>query len=109
MAQATLRLRLELECEWVIRLAHGRGVASATAYRGPEGDSPIFVMLLDEAEELERFLPELLKASPEVPVSVIREEVEHVSPDDFLRAACCTQDRSGPRPGTSAGSSPAVL
>ncbi len=84
VAQATLRLRSELECERVIRLAHGRGVATATAYRGPEGDSPIFVMLLDEAEELERFLPELRQASPEVPVSVIREEVEHVSPDDFL-------------------------
>ncbi len=31
VAQATLRLRSELECERVVRLAHGRGVASATA------------------------------------------------------------------------------
>ena len=41
VAQATLRLRSELRCERAIRLAHGRGVASATAYRGPaEDDSP---------------------------------------------------------------------
>ncbi|HEX6710170.1 MAG TPA: CrcB family protein [Rubrobacter sp.] len=84
VAQATLRLRSELQCERVIRLAHSRGVASATAYRGPE-DSPIFVMLLDEAEVLDRFLPELREVSPEAPISVIRESVEHVSPADFLR------------------------
>jgi fluoride exporter len=58
LAQATLRLRSELQCERVIQPAHGRGVSSATAYRGPEdGGSP---------------------------VSVIRESVEHVSPADFL-------------------------
>jgi fluoride exporter len=85
LAQATLRLRSELRCERVIRLAHGRGVASATAYRGPEdGGSPIFVMLLDEADVLERFLPELRETVPGAPVSVIRESVEHVSPADFL-------------------------
>lgn len=84
VAQATLRLRSELQCERVIRLAHSRGVASATAYRGPE-DSPIFVMLLDEAEVLDRFLPELREASTETPISVVREAVEHVSPADFLR------------------------
>ena len=85
VAQATLRLRSELECERVIRLAHSRGVASATAYRGPEDrGSPIFVMLLDEPEKLERFLPELRETVPEAPVSVIRESDEHVSPPDFL-------------------------
>ena len=85
LAQATLRLRSELQCERVIRLAHGCGVALATAYRGPEdGGSPIFVMLLDEADVLERFLPELRETVPGAPVSVIRESVEHVSPADFL-------------------------
>jgi fluoride exporter len=84
VAQATLRLRSELQCERVIRLAHSRGVASATAYRGPE-EAPIFVMLLDEAEVLDRFLPELREASPDAPISVIRESVEHVSPADFLK------------------------
>lgn len=86
VAQATVRLRSELECERVIRLAHERGVASATAYRAPEGsESPIFVMLLDAVEEMERFLPELRELAPEVPVSVVREEVLHASPPDFLR------------------------
>jgi CrcB protein len=86
LAQATLRLRSELQCERVIRLAHRRGVASATAYRGPEGgDSPVFVMLLDEPERLNRFLPELREAAPDASVSVIREAVEHASPVDFLR------------------------
>jgi CrcB protein len=66
LAQATLRLRSELQCERVIRLAYGRGVASATAYRGPEdGGSPIFVMLLDEADVLERFLPGSRRPCPE--------------------------------------------
>jgi len=59
-------------------------MASATAYRGPE-DAPIFVMLLDVADELDRFLPELRELTPEAPISVIREAVEHVSPADFLR------------------------
>ncbi len=86
VAQATVRLRSELECERVIRMAHERGVASATAYRAPEGaDSPIFVMLLDGVDEIEHFLPELLRLIPGVPVSVIREEVLHASPEDFLR------------------------
>jgi CrcB protein len=87
VAQATLRLRSELECERVIRLAHRRGIASATAYRGPENgfSSPIFLMLLDEEGELERFLPALREAVPHAPISVVREEVEHASPEDFLR------------------------
>ncbi|MDQ3864661.1 MAG: CrcB family protein, partial [Actinomycetota bacterium] len=86
VAQATLRPRSEFECERLIRLAHRRGIASATAYRGPDdGDSPIFLMLLDEAELLEGFLPELRQAAPEAPISVIREEAVHVSPSDFLR------------------------
>jgi len=85
VAQATLRLRSELECERVVWLARGRGVASATAQRGPEdGGSPIFVMLLDEPENLGRFLPELRETVPDAPISVIRESVEHVSPADFL-------------------------
>jgi CrcB protein len=86
VAQATLRPRSELECERLIRLAHRRGIASATAYRGPDdGETPIFLMLLDEAELLEDFLPELRRAAPEAPISVIREEAVHVSPSDFLR------------------------
>jgi CrcB protein len=90
VAQATLRPRSELECERLIRLAHGRGIASATAYRGPDdgagpSDAPIFLMLLDETELLEGFLPELRRAAPEAPISVIREEAVHVSPEDFLR------------------------
>jgi CrcB protein len=85
VAQATLRLRSEQECERVIRLAHDRGVASATAYRGPgEGGAPIFVMLLDEPGKLARFLPELRENVPGPPVSVIWESVEHVCPPDFL-------------------------
>jgi CrcB protein len=36
LAQATLRPRSELECERLVRLAHRRGIASATAYRGPD-------------------------------------------------------------------------
>ena len=85
VAQATLRLRSELECERVIRLAHDRGVASATAYRGPEdGGSPIFVMLLDIPEKLGRFLAKLRGAVPDAPISVIRESVEHASPAEFL-------------------------
>lgn len=86
VAQATLRLRSELECEQVIRLAHRRDIASATAYRGPEeDDSPIFVMLIDEVGCMERFLPELRETVPKAPISVIREDVLHVSPQDFLR------------------------
>jgi fluoride exporter len=86
VAQATLRPRSELECERLIRLAHRRGIASATAYRGPDdGDAPIFLMLLDETEVLEEFLHELRGAAPEAPVSVVREEAVHVSPSDFLR------------------------
>ncbi len=86
MAQATLRLRSELECERIIRLAHRLGIASATAYRGPEGDdSPIFVMLIDEVKHMESLLPELREAVPKAYISVIREEVLHVSPHDFLR------------------------
>ena len=86
VAQATLRLRSELECEQVIRLAHRHDIASATAYRGPEdGESPIFVMLIDEVGYMEGFLPELREAVPKAPISVIHEEVLHVSPHDFLR------------------------
>jgi CrcB protein len=86
VAQATLRPSSELECERLVRLAHRHGIASATAYRGPDdGDSPIFLMLLDEAELLEGFLPELRREAPETPISVIREEAVHVSPNDFLR------------------------
>jgi fluoride exporter len=85
VAQATLRLASELQCERVIRLAHERGVASATAYRGPEGvDSPIFVMLLDRVEDLGHFLPELRETVPGAAISVIQETVEHVFPADFL-------------------------
>lgn len=87
VAQATLRLQSELECERVVRLAHARGIASATAYRPPKdgAESPIFLMLVDEPEDIERFLPELKNTVPEVSVSVVREEIEHVSPHDFLR------------------------
>jgi fluoride exporter len=86
VAQATLRPRSELECERLVSLAHRRGIASATAYRGPDDtEGPIFLMLLDEAEMLEGFLPELRRAAPEAPISVIREEALHVSPGDFLR------------------------
>lgn len=85
VAQATLRLRSELQCERVIRLAHDRGVASATAYRGPDaGDSPIFLMLLDEPGALEGFLAELRETVPKAPISVILEYVEHAAPADFL-------------------------
>lgn len=86
VVQATLRLRSELECERIIRLAHARGIASATAYRAPRDgvESPIFLMLVDEPEDVERFLPELKNMVPEVTVSVVREEIEHVSPHDFL-------------------------
>jgi len=42
-------------------------------------------MLLDEAENLERLLPELREAAPGLPVSVVYEEVLHASPADFLR------------------------
>jgi CrcB protein len=86
VAQATLRPRSELECERLVRLAHRQGIASATAYRGPDdGDGPIFLMLLDEADLLEEFLPELRRAAPEASISVIREEAVHLSPGDFLR------------------------
>lgn len=86
VAQATLRLRSEFECERVIRLAHRQGMATATAYRGPEdGGSPLFVMVIDEPERLERFLPELHAEVPGVRISVIREEVLHLAPPDFLR------------------------
>ena len=86
VAQATLRLRSELECERVVRLAHARGIASATTYRPPEdgAGSPIFLILVDEPGEVERFLPELRNTAPEASISVIREEVVHVSPQDFL-------------------------
>lgn len=85
VAQATVRLRSELECERVIRLAHRRGVASATAYRGPEdGEAPIFAMFVDEVGEMEKFLPELREAASGASISVIREQVVHVSPPDFL-------------------------
>lgn len=83
--QATLRPRSALECERAIRLAHEAGVASATAYRGPEGGGyPIFVMLVDEKGKIERFLPELYAELPGTPVSVIREEIVHAAPGDFL-------------------------
>jgi CrcB protein len=85
VAQATLRPQSELECERLIRLAHSHGIASATAYRGPDPAGPIFLMLLDEAELLEGFLPEMRRAAPEAPISLIREEAVHVSPEDFLR------------------------
>ena len=68
-------------CNYLVRLAHRCGIASATAYRGPDdSDGPIFLMLLDEAEFLEGFLPELRRAAPEAPISVIHEEAVHVSP-----------------------------
>lgn len=83
--QATLRPRSALECERVIRLAHESGLASATAYRGPDGgDRPIFVMLVDEKGRIERFLPELYAEFPGAQVSVIREEIVHAAPRDFL-------------------------
>ncbi|HET7480895.1 MAG TPA: CrcB family protein [Rubrobacteraceae bacterium] len=86
VAQATLRLRSEPECERVIGLAHRRGIASTMAYRGPEeDDSPIFVLVIDEVGILESFLPELQESVPGARISVIREEVAHVSPPDFLR------------------------
>jgi CrcB protein len=90
VAQATLRLRSDLECELVVGLAHRLGVASATAYRGPGeapggSASPIFVMLLDEEGALRRVLPELRGAVPHARISVAREELVHVSPEDFLR------------------------
>ena len=87
VAQATLRLRSELECERVIRLAHRWGIESATAYRAPEAGvgSPIFVMFVDEVGKVEGFLPELRETVPKAPISVLREEVLHVSPHDFLR------------------------
>jgi CrcB protein len=67
-------------------LAHRRGIASATAYRAPEeGPSPIFAIFMDEPGTLEAFLPELREAAPGVPISVVREEVLHASPPDFLR------------------------
>lgn len=86
VAQATLRLRSEPECERVIGLAHRRGIASTMAYRGPrDGQSPIFVLVIDEVGILESFLPELQETVPEARISVIREEIAHVSPPDFLR------------------------
>jgi CrcB protein len=86
VAQATLRPRSELECERVIRLAHRRGIATATAYRGPEdGRLAYFVMIIDEPRNVEEFLPELHETVPEVSISVIHEEVVHLSPPDFLR------------------------
>ncbi len=90
VAQATLRVRSDLESERVVGLAHRHGIASATAYRGPDdgpdgGASPIYVMLLDEEGALGRVLPELREAAPQAQISVVREEVEHVSPRDFLR------------------------
>ncbi len=85
VVQATLRLRSELECERVIRIAHQRGLASATAYRGPEnGGALIFAIFMDEAPALEEFLPELRKVVPDVPISIVREEVVHLAPSDFL-------------------------
>lgn len=84
--QATLRLRSEPECERVIRLAHREGIASATAYRGPEGGvAPIFVIVMDEARVMEGFLPALRKVAPGAPISVTGEEVLHAAPADFLR------------------------
>jgi acetolactate synthase regulatory subunit len=82
VTQATLRLRSEPECERVIRLSHRRGIASAMAYRGPEdGRTPIFVLIIDEARNIERFLPELqgdrtgarlpLSPTPHAPMSSI--------------------------------------
>lgn len=85
VAQATLRPRSVLECERAIRLAHESGLATATAYRGPDGgDYPAFVMLVDEEGKIERFLPELYAELPGTPVSVSREEVVHAAPEDFL-------------------------
>ncbi len=86
VAQATLRLRSELECERAVRAAHRGGIATATAYRGPEdGGYSFFVMVVDEAHRLEEFIPELLNTVPDAPVSVMREEVLHAAPADFLR------------------------
>jgi len=86
VAQATLRLRSELECERMIRLAHREGIATATAYRGPEdGGWPLFVIIMDEAERLEKFLPKLQIQAPGARISVVREEVLHLDPPDFLR------------------------
>lgn len=87
VAQATLRLPSEQECERVIRLSHERGMASAIAYRDPQEDgrSPIFVLVMDEVRAMEGFLPELRETVPDARISVTREEVVHVSPSDFLR------------------------
>lgn len=86
LTQATLRLRSEMECERVIRLSHQRGIASAMAYRGPEdGRTPIFVLVIDETRNMERFLPELQQEFPEARISLVREEMAHAAPPDFLR------------------------
>lgn len=86
VAQATLRLRSDAECEQVIRLSRRRGISSATAYRGPEdGQTPIFVMIIDEPRNVERFLPELQEEVPEARISLAREEVVHTAPSDYLR------------------------
>ena len=87
VAQATVRLSSELECERAVRPAPRRGVASATAYRGPETGAAhhIFLMLIDEEEALAKVLPELRELLPHAGISVSREEVVHEAPRGFLR------------------------
>lgn len=86
VAQATLRLGSEAECERVIQHSHNREIASAMAYRGPEDrQTPIFVLIIDEVSAIEGFLPELHRIAPEARISVVREEVAHVAPADFLQ------------------------
>ncbi|QYJ16749.1 Putative fluoride ion transporter CrcB [Rubrobacter xylanophilus DSM 9941] len=89
VAQATLRLSSELECERAVRLAHRRGVASATAYRGPETDAAhhVFLMLIDEEEVLAEVLQELRGLLPGASISVSHEAVVHEAPEGFLRGA----------------------
>lgn len=94
VAQATLRLSSDSECERVISLAHRRDIASAMAYGGPEeAESPIFVLIIDEVENVEEFLPELQMTVPGVRVSVIREDVVHLAPPDFLRGGAIRPGR----------------
>jgi CrcB protein len=86
VAQATVRLSSELQCERAVRLAHRRGVASATAYRGPETGAAhhIFLMLIDEEGKIEKVLPELRELLPDAGISVSREAVVHEAPQGFL-------------------------
>lgn len=85
IAQATVRLRSVAECERVIGLAHRHEIASAMAFQGPEdGHNLIFLAIIDEVWRIEEFLPQLQKGFPGVRISVVEEEVLHISPADFL-------------------------